>query len=209
MDQTQVTIYVVDDDDSVRRSLARLITSGGWKAEVFSSGADILQRRPLVGPGCILLDYQMPEMTGLELQQHLIDAGITLPVVFLSGHSDIPVSVSAMKHGAVDFLVKPVVAEDLFAALNQALERQQADSALQHKSSQIMARYERLSQREREVLEQVVIGRLNKQIAYDLGIAEKTVKVHRARVMEKMEATSLAELVHLCHDVGIGLHSGQ
>lgn len=207
MDTPIATIYVVDDDDSLRRSLRRLLVSRDWKVEEFSSGADLLERGPLAAPGCVLLDVMMPGMSGLDLQQHMVDAGNSLPVVFLSGQSDIPVSVSAMKHGAVDFLVKPVAAEELFQALDQAILRSIADARAKHSHADILSRFAQLSHREKEVLEQVVKGRLNKQIGFDLGIAEKTVKVHRARVMEKMKAKSVAELVHLCHEGDIFLHT--
>jgi FixJ family two-component response regulator len=199
------TIFVVDDDAAVRRSLTRLLRSAGWNAEAFASADDFLERAPITGPGCVLLDVNMPGMTGLELQARMSEAGIPLPVVFLTGKGDIPMSVNAMKHGAVDFLVKPVEENVLFQALEQAIRRQAAEAAIRQGRDSIMSRLARLSEREREVLEGVLQGRLNKQIAFDLGIAEKTVKAHRGKVMEKMEAHTIAELVHLCDAVGIGL----
>jgi FixJ family two-component response regulator len=199
------TVFVVDDDAAVRRGLTRLLRSAGWNAEAFASAGDLLERAPIAGPGCILLDIQMPGMNGLELQERMLEAGISLPVVFLSGKGDIPMSVRAMKHGAVDFLVKPVDEDVLFLALDQAVRRQAAEAATRQNRDSIMARLVRLSEREREVLEQVLQGRLNKQIAFDLGIAEKTVKAHRGRVMEKMEARTVAELVHMCDAVGFEL----
>jgi FixJ family two-component response regulator len=203
--QTASTIFVVDDDAAVRRSLMRLLRSAGWNAEAFASAGDLLERAPITGPGCVLLDVHMPGMNGLELQERMINAGIFLPVVFLSGKGDIPMSVRAMKHGAVDFLVKPVEEDILFQALDQAIRQQAAEAATRDTRDNIMARLALLSSREREVLEGVLGGRLNKQIAYDLGIAEKTVKAHRGRVMEKMEAHTVAELVHLCDIVGLEL----
>ena len=203
MSSNDATIYVVDDDDSVRRSLKRLLRARGWNVEVFASATDILKHAPLAGAGCILLDVQMPGINGLELQERLTEEGIGLPLVFLSGKGSIPMSVLAMKHGAVDFLVKPVPEEALFQALEQAIRRNQTEASLRNRRESVLARLARLSERERDVLEQVLRGRLNKQIAYDLGIAEKTVKVHRGRVMEKMEADSLAELVHMCDEAGI------
>jgi FixJ family two-component response regulator len=197
------TVFVVDDDAAVRRSLTRLLHSAGWNAEAFASAGDILERAPITGPGCVLLDVHMPGMNGLELQERMSEAGIFLPVVFLTGMGDIPMSVHAMKHGAVDFLVKPVEEAILFQALEQAIRRQTAEAATRQSRDSIMARLDLLSAREREVLEQVLQGRLNKQIAYDLGIVEKTVKAHRGRVMEKMEVHTVAELVHLCDTVGI------
>lgn len=200
---TAPTIFVVDDDAAVRRSMMRLLRAAGWNAETFASANEFLVRAPLGGPGCVLLDVQMPGMTGLELHARMAAAGISLPVVFLTGKGDIPMSVNAMKQGAVDFLVKPVAEETLFQALDQAIRRQVAEAASRHQHDRIMARLARLSMREREVLELVLLGRLNKQIAYGLGIAEKTVKAHRGRVMEKMEVATVAELVHLCDAVGI------
>lgn len=197
------TIFVVDDDKAVRRGLTRLLHSAGWNVEAFASADDLLERAPINGPGCVLLDVQMPGMNGLELHDCMSGAGICLPVVFLTGKGDIPMSVRAMKHGAVDFLVKPVEEEVLFQALDQAIKRHVAEAATRHNHECILLRLARLSLREREVLEHVLQGRLNKQIAFELGIAEKTVKAHRGRVMEKMEAGTIAELVHLCDAVGI------
>ena len=205
MPVSDATIFVVDDDAAVRRSLTRLLRSAGWNAEAFASADDFLGRAPITGPGCVLLDVNMPGMNGLESQERMSEAGILLPVVFLTGKGDIPMSVNAMKHGAVDFLVKPVEEKVLFQALEQAIRRQAAEAATRQSRDSIMARLARLSEREREVLEGVLQGRLNKQIAFDLGIAEKTVKAHRGRVMEKMEAHTIAELVHLCDSVGIEL----
>ena len=199
------TIFVVDDDAAVRRSLTRLLRSAGWSTEAFADADAFLKRAPICGVGCLLLDVQMPGTNGLELHERMSEAGIFLPVVFLTGKGDIPMSVHAMKHGAVDFLVKPVEEEVLFLALDQAIQRQAAEAATRQNHDGIMARLARLSEREREVLEQVLQGRLNKQIAYDLGIAEKTVKAHRGRVMEKMEAGTVAELVHMCDAIGIEL----
>lgn len=203
MNGTAPTIYVVDDDASVRRSLTRLLRSAGWNAEAFASAGDLLERAPHAGPGCVLLDINMPGMNGLELQDRMTGAGISLPVVFLTGRGDIPMSVRAMKHGAVDFLVKPVEEAVLFQALELAIRRQAAEADGLRQRDSILARLALLSDREREVLERVIQGRLNKQIAYDLGIVEKTVKAHRGRIMEKMEAHTIAELVHLCDRVGI------
>ena len=203
MRETGPTIFVVDDDAAVRRSLTRLLRSAGWNTEAFASADDLLERAPAGEPGCVLLDVQMPGMNGLELHARMAEAGISLPVVFLSGKGDIPMSVQAMKHGAVDFLVKPVEEDVLFQALDQAIRRQAAEAATRHARDSIMARLARLSEREREVLDLVLQGRLNKQIAYDLGIAEKTVKAHRGRVMEKMEAATVAELVHMCDVIGL------
>jgi len=199
------TVFVVDDDAAVLRSMTRLLRSVGWNAEAFASADALLERAPITGQGCVLLDVQMPGMSGLELHERMSAVGISLPVVFLTGKGDIPMSVHAMKNGAVDFLVKPVEEEVLFQALGQAIQRQAAEAANRRSHDSVMARLAKLSVREREVLEKVLQGRLNKQIAFELGIAEKTVKAHRGRVMEKMEAHTIAELVHLCDAVGIGL----
>ncbi|MBW8327724.1 MAG: response regulator [Thiobacillus sp.] len=203
--ESGVTVFVVDDDAAVRRSMMRLLRSAGWSAEAFASAGDFLERAPITGPGCVLLDVNMPGMTGLELQDRMAGAGIMLPVVFLTGKGDIPMSVRAMKHGAVDFLVKPVEEDDLFQALELAIRRQADEAADRRQRDSILARLALLSDREREVLERVIQGRLNKQIAYDLGIVEKTVKAHRGRIMEKMQAHTIAELVHLCDTAGIDL----
>jgi len=203
MSSNDATVYVVDDDDSVRVSLKRLLRSRGWNVVVFASAADVLKQAPLVGPGCILLDFYMPGISGLELQERLAEESSGLPVVFMSGKCNIPLSVLAMKHGAVDFLVKPVPEDALFQALEQAIRRNQAETGVRRRRESVIARFARLSERERDVLKQVLRGRLNKQIAYDLDIVEKTVKVHRGRVMGKMEVSSLAELVHICDEAGI------
>ena len=201
--RTAVTLFVVDDDASVRRSLTRLLRSAGWDVEEFATANAFLERAPSAEPGCVLLDVQMPGMNGLELQERMIEAGLFLPVVFLSGKGDIPMSVHAMKQGAVDFLVKPVEENVLFQAIDEAIKRQASEASIRHHRDSILARLTLLSDREREVLERVIQGRLNKQIAYDLGIVEKTVKAHRGRIMEKMQAHTIAELVHLCDRAGI------
>jgi FixJ family two-component response regulator len=205
MDWSGSTVYVVDDDDAVRRSMTRLLRAAGCKAETFASAEELLERAPISGPGCILLDVQMPGMSGIELFERLSEAGVALPVVFLTARGTIPMSVRAMKEGAVDFLVKPVTEDVLFQALEQAITRYRSETSSRHARESILARIERLSVREREVLERVLQGRLNKQIAYELDISEKTVKAHRGRVMEKMEVATVAELVHLCDVVGIGV----
>jgi len=202
------TVYVVDDDEAMRLSLARLLRSADWNVETFASGSEFLERAPLNGRGCVLLDVKMPGMNGLELHEFMSGAGISLPVIFLSGNSDIPISVRAMKLGAVDFLMKPVEEEVLFQVLAQAIGRYDAELEARQHRDHILSRIASLSSREQEVLQNVLQGRLNKEIGFALDIAEKTVKVHRSRVMEKMGAASVAELVHMCDTAGIGFPQG-
>lgn len=197
------TIFVVDDDSAVRSGLARLIRSAGWNVEPIASAHEFLERAPTAGTGCVVLDVHMPDMTGPELYERLIESGISIPVIFLTGHGDVNTGVRAMKKGAVDFLLKPVDDEVLLKAIEQAVERHAIESRRSRERDGILARLGLLSEREREVLVHVLQGRLNKQIGADLGIAEKTVKVHRGRVMEKMQVRSVAELVHLCEIAGI------
>ncbi len=203
MTKTETTIFIVDDDPSVRKGLARLIRSAGWKAETFSSAREFLAKPSFSEAGCAILDVRMPSMSGPELRDQMAARKISLPIVFLTGRSDIPTGVEAMKKGAVDFLVKPVDAETLLPAIRLALERHAAEKAGAGERHEIESRLLRLSAREREVMEYVIGGHLNKQIAVSLGIAEKTTKVHRGRSMRKMEATSVAELVRLCGIIGI------
>jgi FixJ family two-component response regulator len=203
MDTTSAIVFVVDDDASVRRSLVRLVRSAGWEAEAFDSAQSFLEREPFDGVACIVLDLCMPKMSGQELQDRLRERHSLMPIVFLSGQSDIPTSVAAMKKGAVDFLLKPVDSDSLLRVIGEAMERHAQCLRQAHDMANIGGRLVRLSAREREVLEQVLTGRLNKQIASELGIAEKTVKVHRGRLMAKMEVRSVAELVHQCDVVGV------
>jgi FixJ family two-component response regulator len=190
-------VFVVDDDASVRKSLVRLLKAAGYQAEAFASVRDFLARRPYDGPCCLVLDVRMPGLTGLDLQEALRTAEQRLSIVFITGYRDVPVSVKAMKGGAVDFLTKPVDEGTLLGAIQQAVARTLADRRQQARVTEIRNRITTLTPREAAVFALVVTGMLNKQIGSELGIAEKTVKVHRARVMEKMRAGSLAELVRL------------
>jgi len=203
MGTTGATVFVIDDDTSVRQGLIRLLRSEGWTAEAFESAQEFLNRPAHDDVGCILLDLCMPGMSGPELQDLLHERHIHLPIVFLTGQGDIPSSVTAMKKGAVDFLLKPIDSTALLQVLEEAINQHASCLEKDHDLAKIDARLTRLSAREREVLEQVLTGRLNKQIASVLGIAEKTVKVHRGRVMEKMEVRSVAELVHQCELAGV------
>jgi FixJ family two-component response regulator len=203
MNACEATVFVVDDDDSLCRGLARLLRSAGWSVETFSSAREFLEQAPLGTAGCAVLDVSMPDMTGPDLHDQMRERGLSLPVVFLTGHGDVPTSVQAMKRGAVDFLLKPVDAGVLLQTVAQAVQRHTAELAQQTQRHQTIACLARLSSREREVLESVIRGDRNKQIAAELGISEKTVKVHRGRVMEKMEARSVVELIRRCEAAGI------
>jgi FixJ family two-component response regulator len=201
-DAAPPVVFVVDDDASVRRSLTRLVRAAGYEAEPFASAAAFLKAAPSARPGCMLLDARMPDMTGLDLQQELARQGRPVPIVFLTGHGDVPMAARAMKGGAVDFLLKPFKDVDLLDAIGRAVARARADFASRAEQERIFNLLRSLTPRERQVLHGVVSGRLNKQIAYDLGVTEATIKLHRGRVMEKMAVESLAELVHLVDRVG-------
>lgn len=196
-------VCIVDDDPAVRESMTRLIAAQGWAAAAFASAQEFLARQPLAAVGCVLLDYQMPGMSGLELQQKLAAYGAAPPIVFLSGHGDVAAGVQAMKLGAMDFLAKPADVELVVAAVRRALERRERERAATLEREALTARLSSLSAREREVMSHVLRGRLNKQIAADLKIALQTVKQHRGRVMEKMQVRSVAELVHACEATGL------
>jgi FixJ family two-component response regulator len=197
-------VFLVDDDPSVRRALARLIKSAGHQVHTFASAREFLGTE--AGgeqAACLVLDVRMPGLTGIDLQRQLQILNRNVPIVFITGHGDIPMSVQAMKAGAVDFLPKPVRDTDLLRAIKQALTRAVHDRTERNELEDIQRRVEKLTPREREVMALVVSGLLNKQIAFELGTVEKTIKVHRARVMEKMQAESLADLVRLAEKAGI------
>ena len=196
-------VLVVDDDPSVRKSLSRLLESADYAVEAFASAGEFLARGPHPGPCCLVLDVKMPGLTGIQLQEMLAATGRRMSIVFVSGHADVPTSVKAMKAGAVDLLTKPVDVRDLIAAIRRAMTRDEHERATETRLAEVRRRVAMLTARETEVFARVVTGMLNKQIGAALGIGEKTVKVHRARVMEKMQAGSVAELVRLADEVGV------
>jgi FixJ family two-component response regulator len=198
------TVFVVDDYAPGRRSISRLLRAAGFAVTAFASAKEFLAQYDAEAPGCLVLDLAMPAVSGLELQGILADRGSLLPIIFLTAYGDIPKSVQAMKLGASDFLTKPVNDEDLLAAVRAAIEKHRALRREQAELSEIRARLATLTPREREVLEYVVAGKLNKQIAGELGTVEQTVKIHRAHVMQKMRVQSVAELVRITERCGIG-----
>jgi FixJ family two-component response regulator len=198
------TVFVVDDYAPGRRSISRLLRAAGFAVTAFASAEEFLTQYDPQTSGCLVLDLAMPAVSGLELQGVLADRGSLLPIIFLTAYGDIPKSVQAMKRGASDFLTKPVNDEDLLAAVRVAIEKHRALRREQAELSEIRARLATLTPREREVLEYVVAGKLNKQIAGELGTVEQTVKIHRAHVMQKMRVQSVAELVRITERCGIG-----
>jgi two-component system response regulator FixJ len=201
--QVRQTVYVVDDDDAVRDSLAMLLRSVGLPVETFDSGIGFLDRFRPEMTGCVVLDIRMPKMSGLEVQAQLRERSSRLPVIFITGHGDIPMAVQAIKEGAADFIQKPFRDQDLLDRIHSALAEDTRIRSEDTQRSGLAARYASLTEREREVMGMVVAGKANKVIALDLNLSQRTVEIHRARVMEKMEARSLADLVKMAIDLGV------
>jgi FixJ family two-component response regulator len=199
-------IAIVDDDCSVREGLQSLIRSAGWRAETFGSAQEFLVRVSAEVPSCLILDLQLPGLSGLDLQKRMAEVDLEVPIVFLTGHGDIPASVQAMKAGAVEFLTKPVDEQNLLRAIQEAVDRDRRTRQLHAEMQDLQVRYDSLTAREREVMQQVISGLLNKQVAAELNITEYTVKIHRGHVMHKMHAGSLADLVRMAESLGIHSH---
>jgi len=203
MSEERAVVFVVDDDESMRRSLASLIRSVGLEARVFSSPHEFMRAERPDAPGCLVLDVRLPGMSGLAFQEELSKAGVALPIIFITGHGDVPMTVRAMKAGAVEFLTKPFDEQALLDAMHAAIERDRQRRRKAAGLAEAQARYGALTEREREVFRRVIAGRLNKQIAAELGLSVVTVKVHRGQVMRKMGAKSIVDLVRAAEELGI------
>ena len=206
--EPEAVIAVVDDDLSAREGLSSLIRSAGLQVEVFASAQEFLARPGAEAPSCLVLDLQLPGLSGLDLQTRMAEVGLDIPIVFLTGHGNIPASVQAMKAGAVEFLTKPFDEQELLQAIQEAIERDRRTRQQHEEMRGLRGRYESLTAREQQVMQQVVSGLLNKQIAAELQITEDTVKFHRGHIMRKMRADSLADLVRMAENLGIGSHKG-
>lgn len=203
MPEPDAIVWVVDDDASVREALRSLIRSAGLRVETLASAQEFLARPRVEAPSCLVLDVRMPRLSGLDLQKRMAEISLQIPIVFITGHGDVPTSVRAMKAGAVEFLTKPFDDQDLLEAIQQAIKRDREARQHQAELGELRARYESLTPREREVMGRVVSGLLNKQVAAELGTSEITIKVHRAQVMHKMHAGSLADLVRMSEKLEI------
>jgi FixJ family two-component response regulator len=191
------TVFIIDDDRGMRAAIQDLVESVGLRAESFASGEEFLSRQRAANPSCLVLDVRLPQMSGLDFQRRLADSGVQIPIIFITAHGDIPMSVKALKSGAAEFLTKPFRNQDLLDAIQQALQRDSAAREQQAEIHNLQVRYRALTTREREVMALVVSGMLNKQIAYEIGASEATVKIHRCHVMQKMQAGSIVELVRM------------
>jgi RNA polymerase sigma factor (sigma-70 family) len=196
-------VFVIDDDPSMRGAIKRLLEAMGFRVETFGSGQDFLKTELPDAPACVIMDVRLPGSSGLDLQREMTERGINIPIIFITGHGDIPMSVQAMKAGAVEFLTKPFRDQDLLDAISQAIKRDRAARRQWADLAELREHLDTLTRREREVMMMVVAGMLNKQIASELGISEKTIKVHRSNVMHKMHAGSLAELVRMVDKLGL------
>ncbi len=191
------TVFIIDDDRGMRNAVQDLVESVGLRAESFATGQEFLSRQPTSDPSCLVLDVRLPQMSGLDFQRRLTESGMQIPIIFITAHGDVPMSVRALKSGAVEFLIKPFRDQDLLDAIQQALQRDRAAREQQAEVHELHGRYQALTPREREVMGLVVSGMLNKQIASEIGASEATVKIHRGNVMHKMQAGSLIELVRI------------
>jgi FixJ family two-component response regulator len=207
--ELQPIIAIVDDDPAIREGLSSLLRSAGWMIETFASGQEFLDHLWVGTPSCVLLDVELPGLTGLDLQKWMAEVNLEIPIVFITGHGTIPSSVQAIKAGAVEFLTKPVDEEQLSRAIIEAVERDRSARERRAQTGELRLRYDSLTTREQEVMQQVISGLLNKQVGAELNISEFTVKVHRGHVMRKMRADSLAELVRMAEQLGISHRAGR
>jgi FixJ family two-component response regulator len=203
MEEQRPVVFIVDDDPSVCTALRRLIRSVGLEAEIFTSARDFLDAKHVEGPGCVVLDVRLPDLSGLNLQEKLAEADIDFPIIFITGYADIPMTVRAMKAGALEFLTKPLNEQQLLDATQHGIEKHRTHLVTRRQMIELQKRYRSLTNRERQVLPLVASGYLNKQIAAELGTSEKTIKIHRGQMMVKMKAGSVADLVHMATRLGL------